>query len=106
MKRNREGTFFPCSEAGSDSLSSPRQILPLRTVSQGRRQDIHQTRAALPGKRHCLARVDKVECTLGVNSRSVARRTVSELGWKSNRTDIIEDIRHGSYRERFGSRPA
>lgn len=43
---------------------------------------------------------------LGVNSRSVARRTVSELGWKSNRTDIIEDIRHGSYRERFGTMPA
>jgi hypothetical protein len=39
---------------------------------------------------------------LAVNSRSVARRTSSELGWKPSRTDIIEDIRKESYRERFG----
>lgn len=38
---------------------------------------------------------------LAVNSRSIARRTKSELGWIPTHFDLIEDIRSGSYREKY-----
>jgi nucleoside-diphosphate-sugar epimerase len=36
------------------------------------------------------------------SSRSRAVRSRRELGWQPSRTDLIDDIRHGSYREAFG----
>ncbi|WP_242128718.1 NAD-dependent epimerase/dehydratase family protein [Sphingobium sp. Sx8-8] len=42
-----------------------------------------------------------VDIALAVNSRSVARRTVDELGWEPRHIDVIEDIRSGSYAEKF-----
>lgn len=42
-----------------------------------------------------------VDIALAVNSRSVARRTVAELGWVPRHVDVIEDIRSGSYREDY-----
>lgn len=38
---------------------------------------------------------------LAVNSRSVPRRTRDELGWEPKHFDLIDDIRNGSYRERY-----
>lgn len=38
---------------------------------------------------------------LAVNSRSVPRRTRDELGWTPRHVDLIDDIRNGSYRERY-----
>lgn len=43
-----------------------------------------------------------VEAGLAVNSRSVARRTKDELGWEPRHLDVIEDIRAGSYADRYG----
>jgi nucleoside-diphosphate-sugar epimerase len=40
---------------------------------------------------------------LAVNSRSVPRRTREELGWAPRRLDLIDDVRNGSYRRRYGS---
>jgi len=42
-----------------------------------------------------------VDVALAVNSRSIARRTVVELGWAPKHVDVIEDIRNGSYRQRY-----
>jgi len=42
---------------------------------------------------------------LAVNSRSVPRRTRDELGWEPMHLDLIEDIRSGSYRERYAPSP-
>lgn len=42
-----------------------------------------------------------VDIALAVNSRSVARRTVEELGWSPKHLDVIEDIRNGSYRQKY-----
>lgn len=42
-----------------------------------------------------------VSVALAVNSRSVSRRTSNELNWQPEHIDLIEDIRSGSYRERF-----
>lgn len=39
---------------------------------------------------------------LAVNSRSVPRRTRDELAWEPQHLDLIEDIRNGSYFERYG----
>jgi nucleoside-diphosphate-sugar epimerase len=44
-----------------------------------------------------------VDIALAVNSRSIARRTVAELGWTPKHVDVIEDIRSGSYRQRYES---
>ncbi len=38
----------------------------------------------------------------GVSSRSRAVRARAELGWAPTRFDLIEDIRHGSYRQAYG----
>lgn len=46
-----------------------------------------------------------VKFGLAVNSRSVARRTREELGWEPQHTDLIEDIRSGSYRAAYADRP-
>lgn len=40
---------------------------------------------------------------LAVNSRSIARRAKSELGWSPRNLDLIEDIRTGSYRIQFAN---
>jgi nucleoside-diphosphate-sugar epimerase len=42
-----------------------------------------------------------VDIALAVNSRSIARRTVEELGWQPRHLDVIEDIRSGSYADAF-----
>ena len=42
-----------------------------------------------------------VDIALAVNSRSIARRTVSELGWTPQHLDVIDDIRNGSYRAAY-----
>lgn len=42
-----------------------------------------------------------VDIALAVNSRSIARRTVDELGWSPKHLDVIEDIRNGSYRDKY-----
>lgn len=42
-----------------------------------------------------------VDLALAVNSRSIAERTVRELGWVPRRPDLIEDIRSGSYRAHY-----
>lgn len=42
-----------------------------------------------------------VDIALAVNSRSIARRTVDELGWVPRHLDVIEDIRSGSYAKRY-----
>lgn len=42
-----------------------------------------------------------VDIALAVNSRSIARRTVAELGWSPKHLDVIEDIRNGSYRQKY-----
>lgn len=42
-----------------------------------------------------------VDLALAVNSRSIARRTVEELGWMPRHLDVIEDIRNGSYRDAY-----
>ena len=42
-----------------------------------------------------------VDLALAVNSRSVAKRAVEELGWEPRHVDVIDDIRNGSYREKF-----
>jgi nucleoside-diphosphate-sugar epimerase len=42
-----------------------------------------------------------VDIALAVNSRSIARRTVAELGWLPKHLDVIEDIRSGSYRQKY-----
>ena len=44
-----------------------------------------------------------VDIALAVNSRSIARRTVEELGWSPVHLDVIEDIRSGSYAEKYRS---
>ena len=38
----------------------------------------------------------------GVSSRSRAVRSRSELGWSPTQFDLIEDVRHGSYRAAYG----
>jgi nucleoside-diphosphate-sugar epimerase len=42
-----------------------------------------------------------VDLGLAVNSRSRAPRTLSELGWRPAHTDVIDDIRQGSYRDAY-----
>lgn len=42
-----------------------------------------------------------VDIALAVNSRSIARRTVNELGWAPKNLDVVEDIRNGSYRRSY-----
>lgn len=42
-----------------------------------------------------------VDIALAVNSRSIARRTVAELGWSPRHLDVIDDIRNGSYRTAY-----
>ena len=42
-----------------------------------------------------------VDLALAVNSRSIARRTVEDLGWAPRHVDVIDDIRNGSYRAKF-----
>ena len=42
-----------------------------------------------------------VDIALAVNSRSIARRTVAELGWLPKHLDVIEDIRSGSYLQKY-----
>jgi nucleoside-diphosphate-sugar epimerase len=42
-----------------------------------------------------------VDIALAVNSRSIAKRTVEDLGWEPKHIDVIEDIRNGSYAERY-----
>ena len=42
-----------------------------------------------------------VDLALAVNSRSIAKRTVEELGWQPKNLDVIEDIRSGSYRDDY-----
>ncbi|WP_082594799.1 NAD-dependent epimerase/dehydratase family protein [Sphingomonas sp. Root710] len=42
-----------------------------------------------------------VDLALAVNSRSIAKRAVEELGWKPRHLDVIDDIRNGSYRQNF-----
>jgi nucleoside-diphosphate-sugar epimerase len=42
-----------------------------------------------------------VDIALAVNSRSIAKRTVEELGWTPRYLDVIGDIREGSYRDNF-----
>lgn len=42
-----------------------------------------------------------VDLALAVNSRSIAKRTVAELGWSPRHVDVIEDIRSGSYSEKY-----
>lgn len=37
----------------------------------------------------------------GVSSRSRSPRTRAELGWTPRRLDLLEDVRHGSYRDAF-----
>lgn len=44
-----------------------------------------------------------VDIALAVNSRSIAKRTVAELGWAPRHIDVIDDIRNGSYAERYRS---
>ncbi|ATE65870.1 NAD-dependent epimerase/dehydratase family protein [Rhizorhabdus dicambivorans] len=44
-----------------------------------------------------------VDLALAVNSRSIAKRAVEELGWQPRHIDVIEDIRSGSYRASFES---
>jgi nucleoside-diphosphate-sugar epimerase len=44
-----------------------------------------------------------VDLALAVNSRSIAKRAVEELGWKPRHVDVIEDIRNGSYRDNYES---
>jgi nucleoside-diphosphate-sugar epimerase len=46
-----------------------------------------------------------VKMAFAVNSRTIARRTRSELGWSPAHTDLIQDIRHGSYRDAFAHTP-
>ena len=43
----------------------------------------------------------RVERSLAANSRTIAKRTVEELGWRPTHLDVIEDIRSGSYREAY-----
>jgi nucleoside-diphosphate-sugar epimerase len=43
-----------------------------------------------------------VKFGLAVNSRSIARRTRTELGWVPEHVDLIADIRSGSYRQAYG----
>lgn len=45
-----------------------------------------------------------VDLALAVNSRSIAKRTVEELGWQPKHVDVIEDIRSGSYRDDYLAR--
>lgn len=45
-----------------------------------------------------------VDIALAVNSRSIARRTVDELGWVPKHLDVIADIRTGSYRDAYRAR--
>ncbi len=47
-----------------------------------------------------------VDMAVAVNSRSIATRTVAELGWQPKHIDVIEDIRNGSYAERYRPVPA
>lgn len=42
-----------------------------------------------------------VDLALAVNSRSIARRAVEDLGWKPRHLDVIDDIRNGSYRDSY-----
>ncbi|UZW57235.1 NAD-dependent epimerase/dehydratase family protein [Sphingobium sp. JS3065] len=42
-----------------------------------------------------------VDIALAVNSRSIAKRTVADLGWQPKHIDVIEDIRSGSYARKF-----
>lgn len=42
-----------------------------------------------------------VDLALAVNSRSIAKRAVEDLGWKPRHVDVIEDIRNGSYRDQY-----
>jgi nucleoside-diphosphate-sugar epimerase len=42
-----------------------------------------------------------VDLALAVNSRSIAKRTVEELGWNPRHVDVIEDIRNGSYAAKY-----
>ena len=44
-----------------------------------------------------------VDLGLAVNSRIRAPRTRAELGWLPQHVDLIEDIRHGSYKEAYAA---
>lgn len=39
----------------------------------------------------------------GVNSRSRATRTRAELGWVPRHLDVVDDVRRGSYRDRYAA---
>lgn len=47
-----------------------------------------------------------VDIALAVNSRSVARRTVADLGWAPRHVDVIDDIRAGSYASKYQAQKA
>ncbi|MBB6125338.1 NAD-dependent epimerase/dehydratase family protein [Sphingobium subterraneum] len=42
-----------------------------------------------------------VDLALAVNSRSIAKRAVEDLGWSPRHRDLIDDIRNGSYLESY-----
>lgn len=42
-----------------------------------------------------------VDLAMAVNSRSTCPRTRSELGWIPRQRDLVDDIRSGSYREKY-----
>ncbi|KQT04523.1 hypothetical protein ASG42_22975 [Rhizobium sp. Leaf391] len=44
-----------------------------------------------------------VDMAIAVNSRSIAKRTIADLGWEPRHIDVIEDIRNGSYAECYRS---
>ncbi|MFZ0500936.1 MAG: NAD-dependent epimerase/dehydratase family protein [Steroidobacteraceae bacterium] len=62
---------------------------PARSISLGQMSDI-------------LGR-GTAEIAFGLNSRSRCPRSRAELGWAPKHLDLIEDIRHGSYRAAFGA---
>jgi hypothetical protein len=47
-----------------------------------------------------------VDLGLAVNSRIRAPRTRAELGWEPAYVDVIDDIRHGSYKQSYDTAKA
>jgi nucleoside-diphosphate-sugar epimerase len=77
-----EVAFRPIAEAVAEVTGLPAESMPLEPLGD------------LLGRPWVMA-------ALAVNSRTQAVRSRSELGWTPVHTDLIDDIRQGSYREAF-----
>lgn len=78
-----EADFRQIAQAVADAMACPSRSVTVEAM------------AAMVGR-------SETEIGLAMNSRSRCPRSRDELGWAPKYVDLIEDVRHGSYRLRYG----